>query len=267
LEEEAGAVAAEMFDAENFLALCESDPDAALGKISVLLKGAPGMGENYAILLFKALALGRKALLRYQFAGEKINEEIGSLSEASIREFCAARNAAEYQEEESYTEEVIVEPGGLFRKPKTRIETRKRLVTKSHFDFAPLASHFDSVSQLLERCAPGSVQTLTGEMKFRYILLSGWAKVPPIMEDALEPQDWRNLGEITLSPPFIVHSVVFSWAMGGDQIEVDAILFEKPPKAKPFEPPREIGSPKGRIRLQRSDPSRKKWVVKSSSYS
>ena len=85
-DEELGEIAAELFDVEQFFALCRSQPEIALTKLSRFVEGAPSMNDNYPFLLFRFVALGVRARGIFESGGDSSASVVQSVCEESLRQ-------------------------------------------------------------------------------------------------------------------------------------------------------------------------------------
>jgi hypothetical protein len=120
-----------MYDVNEFLSLCRSDPDEALLRISKVIKNVPGMRGSYVVPLFKFLALGQKALNLDESKADVADAEAKTFCEESLSEYLLAWEAGKSQGGESVLKEL---------EPALR-----------------------EVAILLEKCAPGRPQELLGK--------------------------------------------------------------------------------------------------------
>jgi hypothetical protein len=131
VDEEVGQIADQMYDVKEFLALCQSNPEEALLRISKVEGNVPGTRGTYPIHLFKFVALSQKALGIVEATGNIADTHTKAICEESLREYLRAREFA--------------------------ISRGADSVLK---DFAATLLE---VARILEKCAPGRAQELLGK--------------------------------------------------------------------------------------------------------
>lgn len=205
--------------------LCFEDPDKALQKIDELVREKPELKGSHAIHSLYAVAYGGKAhiLCDEDAAGAQIQ----FLCEKSLSEFRLALDTATYEEVETYQEEIIVKPGGFFRKPQTEMVTKTRKVKKHRTDFRPFEEQMDSVAEILEGLCAGRVQEILGFTKIKYLGAAGRVSATNWAED-LTTEDWSEIKELTLSSDFIIRTIYFIASSFNDGLQtLEGFLYDE----------------------------------------
>lgn len=176
-DEEAGEIAAEMFDIKAFMDFCLSQPDDALLKIAKLTDTVPAMGENYPMLLFKFVALGEKAKKVCDVKGNAEDRTVQSICEKCLEEYVHARNQARLEE------------GG------------ERVLR----DLEP---KLDEVAIMLEKAAPGRAMEILGETKLKYALHADRVSISNAVQNKLSNEELRELFEMWIKSPVAIRSAL-----------------------------------------------------------
>ncbi len=125
--------------------------------------------------------------------------------EQALIEYRRADELARHDETETYEEEVVVRPAGIFRSVQTELATKTRTVTKSKLDrLQPrLGEDLDSICELLEQHSPGRVSEILGWVKLKALDAADRVVIAPTVETFLRkgyltPADLQVVGELPL---------------------------------------------------------------------
>ena len=204
---------------------CFENPDKALQKIDELVREKPELKNHHAIHSLYAVAYGGKAHILCDEDGAHVH--IQSLCEKSLSEFRLAIDTATYEEEEAYQEEVIIKPGGFFRKPQMEVVTKTRKVKKHRIGFRPFEEQMDGVAEILEGLCAGRVQEILGFTKIKYLGSAGRASATNWADD-LTTEDWSEIKELHLISDFIIRTIYFIDSSFNDNLQtLDGFLYDE----------------------------------------
>lgn len=213
-----------------------NQPEEAIPKIQAFDNSlvSAGVKPNESVHLLYSLAYGKLASIKDDQQGANAQKEIIRDCEKSLSEYRLADQLAQYDTTETYQEEIIVKPAGLFKKAQTELRTQTRTVRKSRLDPKLVAQPLDHICKLLEKYSPGGVHRILGEVKLKYLGAAGrWFYSRPVqgaMEHGLlTKQDLLSIGEIAVTASGPILSVLFMTILsGGNEPKILLTLFDKP---------------------------------------
>jgi hypothetical protein len=175
-----------------------------------------GGSETEAIHILYFLVYGKMAALSFETAAQAAIDDIVALCDKAICEHRIALELAQYDELETYQEEVVVKPGGLFRRPQTETQTRTRTVRKSRLNPADFADLLDYLFRALENCAPGRISQVFGEVKLKYLAAANRVLWAPVIKNAvndglISEKDLLAIGEVPLKASGPIRSARVNW--------------------------------------------------------
>lgn len=209
-----------------------NNPEEAIPKIQALeqLNKESGSKDNEGIHYFYFLAFGNLAGQKYKLSGNSATNEIIALGEKALSEYRLARQLAQYQEMETYQEEVVVKPAGLFRKAQTELRTKTLTVTKTRLEYKLTEEPLEYISDIMELVALGHVHEILGELGETKLKYMGTERVftGPSIRDGFNirgediRKDIRSISNVWLrnSRPIRYAGINFTELHGKDHIFV-----------------------------------------------